>query len=88
MNTQTIKIDIPSDIFLALNENEQEFTQNMKIATAVQLFQNEKLTFGKATQLAGLSRFEFEKELSKRNIPFSNPSIELVFNDVDKLNNI
>ncbi len=32
MNTQTISIDFPSDIFLALNETESEIKQRVKIS--------------------------------------------------------
>jgi len=47
MNTQTITIDFPSDIFLALNETEQEITQRIKIELAIRLYKLGKLTIGK-----------------------------------------
>ncbi len=85
MQTITIPIDISSDIILTLNETEQALKTYFQVGIAIMLFQESKLTIGKAIQLSGLSRYEFEKELGKRNIPISNPDIEDVFFDMKKL---
>jgi len=85
MNTQSITIDIPSGILLALNETEAELQQNIKASLAVRLYRLEKLTIGKAAQLAGLSRFQFETLLSEHEIPISMLTIEDVREDIKKL---
>lgn len=85
MNTKTISIDIPSDILLALNETESEFKKSIKISLAMRLYKQQKLTIGKAAQLSGLPRFEFETILSENEIPISNLSINDVMNDSKKL---
>lgn len=85
MNTQRISIDIPSDILLALNETEAELEQRIKISLAIRLYKLQKLTIGKAAQLSGLPRFEFETLLSENEIPISNLSIEDIMKDSKKL---
>lgn len=85
MNTQSITIDIPSDLLLALNETENEFKQGIKISLAIRLNRLQKLTLGKAAQLCGLSRFEFETILSENEVPISNLTIEDVMKDIEKL---
>jgi len=85
MNTQEIKIDLPSDILLTLNESENELIQNIKISLAIRLYSLQKLTIGKAAQISGLSRYEFENVLVEHNIPISNLTIEDVLNDSQKL---
>jgi len=85
MNTQTISIDFPNDILLALNESEQELKQRVKIVLAIQLFKLQKLTIGKAAQIAGLSRFQFEGLLAENEISISNLTIDDIFDDVQKL---
>jgi len=85
MNTQSITVDFPSDILLALNETEAELKQSIKISLAMRLYKLQKLTIGKAAQLSGLSRFEFETMLSENEIPISNLSIADVLNDIQKL---
>ncbi|MCX6277469.1 MAG: UPF0175 family protein [Bacteroidetes bacterium] len=86
MNTQTITIDIPSDILIALNETEAELKQRIKISLAMRLYRLQKLTIGKAAQLSGLARFEFETMLSENEIPISNLTINDVMDDIKKLN--
>ncbi|MEI7423285.1 MAG: UPF0175 family protein [Prolixibacteraceae bacterium] len=85
MNTQTISIDFPSDILLALNENETELKKDIKISLAIRLYQLKKLTIGKAAQLSGLSRYDFETLLAEHEIPISNLSLDDVLGDSLKL---
>ena len=85
MNTQTISIDFPSDMFLALNETESEIKQRIKISLAIRLYKLQKLTIGKAAQVAGLSRLQFETLLSENEISISNLTIEDVISDIEKL---
>jgi predicted HTH domain antitoxin len=86
MTIQTISIEIPSDLLVSLNETEQELKVRIKIALAVQLYTEEKLTIGKAAQIAGYSRLDFETMLSQQNIPISNLDLSDVLGDVEKLN--
>lgn len=88
MKTIQIALDIPADLLIALNESEEELKNHFKITIAVGLFKEGKLTIGKAAQLSGLSRFEFEKELDKNNIPLSKLDTVSIWNDVEKLNHL
>jgi predicted HTH domain antitoxin len=85
MNTQAITIDFPSDILLTLNENENELKQDIKIALAIRLYKLQKLTIGKAAQIAGMSHFNFECLLSDNEVPISALTIDDVINDAAKL---
>lgn len=85
MNTQRISLDFPADILLALNETENQLVQRIKLALAVQLYKAQKLTVGKAAQIAGLSRLQFETALAEYNIPVSNLTADEVRDDIGKL---
>ena len=85
MNTQTISIDFPSDLFLALNETENEIKQRIKISLAIRLYKLEKVTIGKAAQISGLSKLQFETLLSENEISISNLTIDDVLTDIKKL---
>lgn len=85
MSIQKISIDFPNDILLALNESENDLKKRIKLTLAFQLYQLQKLTIGKAAQLSGMSRFEFEKELSKNKISISTLNEEDVFSDIEKM---
>lgn len=85
MKNITIPVDVPSDVIVALNESEKELKNHFQIAIALMLFQEGKLTLGKAIQVSGLTRFEFEKSLSKNKISISALNIDQIISDVDKL---
>ena len=85
MSIQTISVDFPNDILLALNESENDLKKRIKVTLAIQLYKLQKLTIGKAAQLSGMSRFQFEKELSKNKISISNLNEEDVLSDIEKL---
>lgn len=85
MSFQTISIDFPNDILLALNESENDLKERIKITLAIQLYKLKKLTIGKASQISGLSRLEFENELSKNKVSISNLTEKDVLRDIDKL---
>ena len=88
MKNISISVDVPSDILIALNESEQELKDHFQVAVAMMLFQEGKLTLGKAIQLCGLTRFEFEKSLAKNKIPVSHLSVEQIMSDADKLKDL
>lgn len=83
--SQTIQIDLPADILLTLNGSEKELQQEIKYALAIRLYCNQKVTLGKAAQIAGLSRLQFEVLLAENEIPISNLSLEDVLTDLEKL---
>ncbi|MEI8271589.1 MAG: UPF0175 family protein [Paludibacter sp.] len=85
MNTQAITVDFPSDILLTLNENENELIKDIKISLAIRLYKLQKLTIGKAAQIAGMSHFNFESLLSDNDVPISTLTIEDVMTDARKL---
>jgi len=53
-------------LLVALNETEQELKSHFQTATALKLFQEVKLTIGKAIQLSGLTRLESGKVTCKK----------------------
>lgn len=85
MNTQTISINLPADILLTLNETENELRQRIRLSLAIQLYKAQKLTVGKAAQIAELSRLQFENVLSENEIPISNLTADEVMHDIEKL---
>ena len=88
MKNITIPVEIPSDLLVALNGSEQELKSYFQTATAIMLFQEGKLTIGKAIQLSGLTRFEFEKALAKNKIEVSKLDIDQIMSDAGKLRDL
>lgn len=85
MTLQTINIDLPSDILLTLNESEKELEKRIKVSLAIQLYVQQKVTIGKAAQIASMSRLQFETMLSENNISISSLDVVDVMGDIQKL---
>jgi len=63
-----IIMDIPSDIAMALKIPEQDALSVLRRELAIQLYSQHLLSFGKARQLARLSKWEFAELLGQRGI--------------------
>lgn len=85
MTMQSISIDLPSDILLTINDNVLELKKEIKIAFAIRLFQLQKISIGKAAQIASMSRLDFETLLSENEINIAYSTISTVNNDANKL---
>lgn len=55
----TITVDVPEQVQHALNRTPSEMSRDVKLYTALMLYQLGKLSSGMAAQMAGVSRVEF-----------------------------
>ena len=59
-----MSVVIPDDILKAAGISEAE----LKLEIAIMLFQQEKISIGKARRLAGMNLIEFQREIASRGI--------------------
>ncbi len=64
----TLKLIIPEEVVQALKIPAGEQEQELDKELALSLYQRGALSFGKARQLAKLSKWEFQRELRQRKI--------------------
>ena len=62
--TSTIGIEIPQEVLHATRMTPQELKREL----AISLFQQDKLSFGKARETAGMNKWEFQQLLGVRGI--------------------
>lgn len=65
----TIHLEIPDTVAEAMRLPGGELQQRLLIELAVSLYSQGILSFGKARQLCGMSKFEFGILLGKRGVP-------------------
>lgn len=85
MPLKKLSISIPEDILITLNETTEKLALDMKVYSAIWLYEKGKLTIGKASRLAGMDRYSFECLLSENNIAISQLTEEDIEKDVQKL---
>jgi len=78
-----MSLTIPDEILFATRMSEEEMRQEI----AVLLFQKNKLTLGKASEMAGLTREQFQNLIASRNIPIHYTVADLK-QDIDSLSHL
>lgn len=68
MKTTEIRFEISEHILNSLNQNTEEFTNQLRLFASLQLFKNHKLSFGQAAELAGMKREKFLEELDRHSV--------------------
>ena len=68
MSLETISFEVSQDILDTLKVGSDELLQRMRLLTAIAYFTENKLSLGKAAELAGMNRLAFMDILSKKNI--------------------
>jgi predicted HTH domain antitoxin len=61
-------IDVPGDVYDALNVPEDQRDETLRVELAVSLYRERILSVGKARELAGCSRREFHRLLGERGV--------------------
>ena len=69
METVKIEIEVPKDVLLATRISERRASVEFEKELALYLFEKRNLSFGKACQLAKMSKWDFLEELGKRRVP-------------------
>lgn len=73
-----IELEVDNSILLSLKTPKQEFIQILRFQTALALYQQYKLSLGKAAELASYTRLDFIDKLRLENQPIFDYELELV----------
>jgi predicted HTH domain antitoxin len=68
VTTRQIIIEVPEKVLLAEKTDEVSFGREMKILSAVKLYELGRLSSGRAAELAGMSRVEFLMSLERYKV--------------------
>ena len=85
MENTKVSFEIPKNILIALNENLEEFINQIRLSAAIQFFRNHKLSLGKAAELANIKKDKFREELYKNDVPIIDYESEELEKEVERL---
>lgn len=63
-----LTLELPDDAFSALRSSPEEFGRELRLAAAIKWYETERISQGKAAELAGLSRSAFIEALSRYGV--------------------
>jgi len=83
-----ISFSVNDDILFSLKENAQEFTQDVRFLSALMWYRKNKLSLGKAAELAGYTKLDFIERMKLEGeaiFDYGEDEMGEVFADVAKL---
>jgi predicted HTH domain antitoxin len=69
---ETLTVEYPADVRMALRESKEEFAMELKMLAAVKLYELGKISSGKAAALAGTDRVSFLLGLGRYRVSVFN----------------
>lgn len=79
----TLEIELPEYIFGDLRKTKEEMKKEILVAAAVKLYEVGTVSQERGAKIAGLSRFEFMKELSRFQVSPFQYSFEEIQNELE-----
>ena len=80
-----LAFDIDSRVLASVRQDPEEFVRELRVAAAVKWYELERISQGRAAEIAGISRAEFIDALGRYGVtPFQQTADEILA-DLDKL---
>lgn len=77
-------VEIPDDLWVILKIDKKDIPKAVKLYLAIELYREGKISLGKASEIAGITKEEMMEVLSRKKIPI-NYDVDDLKEDVEKL---
>ena len=93
MSERIIDITFPvkENILLSIKENKEDFLKEILFSSALQLYRKQKLSLGKAAELAGYSKIDFIEKLHEENefvFDYNDDELNEIIEDANRIKSI
>ncbi|MGD0382415.1 MAG: UPF0175 family protein [Thermoguttaceae bacterium] len=81
---QTITLDLPEDVFVAMRRSPEEFAREMRLAAAMLWYSRGIISQEKAAEIAGLNRAEFLQALARNEMDVFHVDFDELKQEIDR----
>lgn len=85
MRENIVEIKYTDDLLLSLKESKKQFEKEAKYLLALKLYELGKISSGKASKIAGISRVQFIMKLAEYNVSPFQADLEEILGEADDL---
>lgn len=87
MNLVKVEIDVPETLLRYIDVNDAEYRKKIRELMVYELVKENKISFGKAAEMLGLSKIQFITDLGKMGIAYFDMEGSEVIEDVKTIDN-
>lgn len=87
-SVRRIEIEVPEELFLNLNQSDEEFKKELKLLMAMDLYKKSRLSLGKAAELSGFSKLGFIDMLNFRGEPVFHYSEDEIAREIQNIKSL
>ena len=88
MKSIKIEIEMPEEILKFIDYKNESYYRKAKEILMYQLIKENKISYGKAAELMGMSKIEYIEDLSEMGIPYFDMDISEVSQDIKTLDKL
>lgn len=82
MNLVKLEIDVPETLLSYVDVNDAEYKKKIRELIAYELVKENKISFGKAAEMLGMTKIQFITDLGKMGIPYFDLENDEIISDM------
>ncbi|GHU99135.1 hypothetical protein FACS189483_08030 [Spirochaetia bacterium] len=85
---QTVTLDLPENVSWIIQFSDIDLERDVRIALSIKYYIEERISIGKAAELAGMDRIDFETYLSEHQVPISLLTYDDIMHDLENMKDL
>jgi predicted HTH domain antitoxin len=85
---QTVTLHLPETVSWVIQSSDIDIEHDVRVALGMKYYLDQRISIGKAAELAGMDRIDFETYLSEHQVPISLLTYDDIMKDLDNMKDL
>ena len=85
---QTVTLHLPENVSWVIQSSDIDIEHDVRVALGMKYYLDQRISIGKAAELAGMDRIDFETYLSEHQVPISLLTYDDIMKDLDNMKDL